>query len=265
MFTSLDERARALDRHLLNIQEQICEMANIPATSLQPVGIPSQDNVWVCGRICCEAAEGRINKSSIVLEGSRRDSAGRRVHLELQDIPFYSLFPGQIVMVEGVNSSGRKMIAKRIIEGLPLPLPKSAAKELLKYHHDTLYQGGKPLSVITAAGPFTTSDNLDYAPLEDLLIKIIKQKPDVLILTGPFVDITHPILATGDAAVKRVDDDGNETEHLASYEMVFAEKIMRDGLGALFNSEEEYGTIPTQIILVPSLLDAHHEFGKSFS
>lgn len=87
MFTTLDERARALDRHLLKLQEQLCALASIPDGELHPVGVPSQDMVWVCGRICCEAAEGRINKASVVLEGSRRDSGGRRVHLDLQELP----------------------------------------------------------------------------------------------------------------------------------------------------------------------------------
>ena len=36
---------------------------------LTPVGLPKQETVMVVGRICCEAAEGRINKASVVLEG----------------------------------------------------------------------------------------------------------------------------------------------------------------------------------------------------
>ena len=58
---------------------------------------------------------------------------------------------------------------------------------------------------------------------------------------------------------KREKADGIKTHH-ASYEMVFVEKIVRDGFQSLFNSEAEYGVIPTNIILIPSLQDAHHEF-----
>lgn len=267
MFTSLDERARALDRHLLKLQEQLCALASIPDGELHPVGVPSQDTVWVCGRICCEAAEGRINKSAVILEGSRRDSAGRRVHLDLQEVPAYSLFPGQIVLVEGVNSSGRRMVARRIIEGIPKPVLTSPATKLLEFHHSNLYQGGSALSVVTAAGPFTTSDNLDYQPLQDLLVKMVESKPDVLILVGPFVDITQPLLSTGDVRLPDnvVDDDGNVVEsdstHAASYEMVFVEKIVRDSITALFDSAMDAGEqLPTHVVLVPSLQDAHHEF-----
>lgn len=57
--------------------------------------------------------------------------------------------------------------------------------------------------------------------------------------------------------------DGNlmyGEEHNASYEMVFIEKVIRDGLKSYFNSADDYdGCLPTKVILVPSLLDAHHE------
>jgi len=271
MFTTLEERARALDRHLLKLQSQLCKFASIPEDELHPVGSPSQDTVWVCGRICCEAAQGRINKSSVVLEGSRRDSGGRRVKLELQDLSSYSLFPGQVVLVEGVNSSGRKMVAKKILEGIPPPIQTSSATKLLEYHHSTYYQGGSPLSIITAAGPFTTSDNLDYQPLQDLLVNVLQTKPDVLILVGPFVDVSQSLLKTGDVQLRNnYDDDDEENEgapaaahetHGASYEMVFVEKVIRDCIQSMFDSEADFGgPLPTNIVLVPSLLDAHHEF-----
>jgi DNA polymerase alpha subunit B len=128
---------------------------------------------------------------------------------------------------------------------------------------------GEPLSVLIAAGPFTTQDNLDYAPLTEILTKVQNTKPDVLILVGPFVDSSHPILATGDIVLDEKDDDDNIIgQHGASYETVFIEKIIRDGLQMMFNGQEDdsstgfkgCGPIPTNIILVPSLLDAHHEF-----
>lgn len=142
MFTTLDERSRAFDKHLLHMQGLMCELANIPLEDLTPVGLPSQENVWVCGRICCETAEGRLNKTSVTLEGSKRDSSGRRIQLDLSEINSYSLFPGQIVLVEGTNSSGRRMIVRRIVEGTAAPLPSSTPAQLLQYHHTSAYQGG---------------------------------------------------------------------------------------------------------------------------
>jgi len=111
-----------------------------------------------------------------------------------------------------------------------------------------------------AAGPFTTTDSLNYEPLEDLLGRVLKEKPDVCILVGPFVDSSHPILASGDVTLDDLDENDEKVgTHDASYEMVFVERIIRDGLQRLFNAEEEFGVVPTNFILVPSLLDAHHE------
>jgi DNA polymerase alpha subunit B len=125
----------------------------------------------------------------------------------------------------------------------------------MEYHHSATHQGGEPLEIMVACGPFTTSDNLSYEPLLDLLRKVITKKPDVLVLVGPFVDITQPLLANGEATIG--DEDGR---HDATYEMVFVECVVRDCIQALFNSEEEFGRILTNIVLIPSLLDGHHEF-----
>lgn len=38
---------------------------------ITPVGVPRQEHVVVVGRICCEAAEGKINRASILLEVCR--------------------------------------------------------------------------------------------------------------------------------------------------------------------------------------------------
>ena len=263
MFTTLHERSAASEKHFVDMENSLLELAKLTYDDLHPVGIPSQNIVWICGRICSEAGANKMNATSIILEGGR-ESSGRRVHLELQSVSSYALFPGQIVLVQGINSTGRKMVAQRIIDGCPCPHIKSLPSKLLEYHHSTRYQGGQPLQVITAAGPFTTSDNLSYEPLTALLGNALRSKPDVLILIGPFVDITQPIIASGEIALSNEyeDKDGQVivSEHSASYEMVFIEKIVRDGLTLLFNSEEEYGTLPTHIVVIPSLNDAHHEY-----
>lgn len=260
MFTPLRERAMALDKQLTRLQDYMCEKAQLSPDDLQPVGIPSPEMVWVCGRICTDAAEGKINRDSVLLEGSNKDSNGRRVKLDLSKVGAYSLFPGQIVLVEGTDSSGKTMVVKRIVEGFHLETPKTPPDRLLEYHHSKVFQKGQALKVITAAGPFTTSDSLNYAPLEDLLSRVVREKPDLLILVGPFVDCTQPLLSSGEVILGEYDEDDNLVgSHGASYEMIFVMKIIRDGLTRLFNTEEEHGVIPTNIIMVPSLQDAHHE------
>ena len=39
MFTTLEERARAMEIHLLSLQEKMCTLASIPANTLQPVSL----------------------------------------------------------------------------------------------------------------------------------------------------------------------------------------------------------------------------------
>ena len=116
---------------------------------------------------------------------------------------------------------------------------------------------GRPLSVIMAAGPFTTSDNLDYDPLKDLLLKALETQPDVLILTGPFVDVSQKILESGDIQLKSYENDEVVGTHSATYEMVFIECVIRDCIASMYLNNDR---LATHIILVPSLYDAHHEF-----
>jgi DNA polymerase alpha subunit B len=50
---------------------------------------------------------------------------------------------------------------------------------------------------LTAAGPFTTSDNLAYEPFVELLAYARKKCPNLLVLMGPFVDRDHPHIKQG--------------------------------------------------------------------
>ena len=78
-------------------------------------------------------------------------------------------------------------------------------------------------------------------------------------LIGPFVDISNPIIESGDVVlVDRDDDDEIRSTLTASYEIVFLKRIISDGLTELFNTDSEE-SVRTHIVLVPSLLDAHHE------
>ncbi len=80
---------------------------------------------------------------------------------ELFSVSFYS----QIIAMKGINSMGNKFVAKKLLESLPPPLPANKEES-----------PRGPLNVVIAAGPFSTSDNLTFEPLADL-IKVIKVKP----------------------------------------------------------------------------------------
>lgn len=47
-----------------------------------------QEPDWFIGRICCDS-EGRLNDSSVLLEGNIAVSGGRRTRLDLSRLPAY--------------------------------------------------------------------------------------------------------------------------------------------------------------------------------
>jgi DNA polymerase alpha subunit B len=55
-----------------------------------------------------------------------------------------------------------------------------------------------PLSILLGAGPYSADDNLDFEPFHVLCSQAADTYADALILTGPFIDIDHPLIASGD-------------------------------------------------------------------
>ncbi len=53
---------------------------------------------------------------------------------------------------------------------------------------------GKHMSVVVASGPYTLQSNLSFEPLKDLFDYVKRTAVSALILTGPFLDHTHPLL-----------------------------------------------------------------------
>ena len=250
MYTELEERAHALDQHLEHMEKDIG--AKIAVDQVSPIGVPSQDTVWVCGRVCNETSEGKMNATSVMLEGSRKSSAGRAVHLDLKDAPSYALFPGQIVMAQGISANGRRFNVKQLVEGVPRPLATTTPQQLLEFQYSSSYQNGKPLTVVTATGPFTTSDALDYEPLRDLLSNMLSTNPDVVVLMGPFVDIAHPLVQDGDIEIAQ--EDTGEIE-IYSFERLFVEHVCGN-IRAFYDEDDDS---PTNFVLIPALGDAYHE------
>ncbi len=98
MFTPLVVRSETLEHTLKSLQDDMEKRLGGDLLGvISPTSVPQQEPVTVIGRICCEASDGRINKMSIMLEGSRKDSGGHRIHLDLRDMtpPVFSFFPGQ--------------------------------------------------------------------------------------------------------------------------------------------------------------------------
>ncbi|XP_051122291.1 uncharacterized protein LOC127245449 [Andrographis paniculata] len=208
--------------------------------------VACQKSIFAVGMICCEE-EGRLKEKPVLLQSSVEHSGGQRVRLDLQKLSQFSIFPGQVVGVEGHNPSGHCLIASKIINFIPWSVPSSDENPAKRQTMDHSLKLSRPLqdkselSLIVAAGPFSTSDNLLFEPLTELIAYARRKQPQLLVLLGPFIDSDHPELRKGTV---------NQT-----FDEIFRLEI----LGKLQDYVEYMG--PTvRVILIPSIKDANHDF-----
>jgi DNA polymerase alpha/epsilon subunit B len=249
MFCPPDQRARVLNQVLHDLGTQIMEQLSgnedemndhAAVAPLEVVGVPRPEKITCVGRIVPAALSGeKMTPNTVQLEGLSESSWGARMQLQLPTTSgattsSWSLFPGQIVAVQGYNPTGRSMMVHDVHDvGAVLPPDSSLSSS--------------PLKMVVAAGPYTTTDRLDYAPLEDFLrLVLVTERPQVVILTGPFVDVNHPRLARGDTREK-------DNEPLLSFQEFFQQMI----LDRLADFLQDHANL--QFVLVPSLDDATTE------
>ena len=170
---------------------------------MPPPNIPRQEQILTVGRICCDSVTdaSKLNDRSVLLETSRLIGNGIRIPLNLEALITggtpYSLFPGQIVGVRGRNPSGRLFNVEAFVAP-PLPPPATTdVSRLASLYPPNDPKSKEPLQFMVAAGPFTLPDSLEYEPFASLIDKAESQKPDVLILLGPFVEGSHPLIMEG--------------------------------------------------------------------
>merc|ERR550532_3293677 len=96
---------------------------------LGTVGVPTQAEAMLCGRVACEGLEGRLNERSILLEGCR-GSIIARVQLSVAQCQRVVAFPGQIVAVLGRSGmTGTNFHARDFVAGLPPPANQASGLE----------------------------------------------------------------------------------------------------------------------------------------
>ena len=66
-------------------------------------------------------------------------------------------------------------------------MPRTPVNKLRAFYQpsgdgSTFARGG--LDIIAAVGPFTTADNLEFRPLDDLVRVVETQKPDLVVLVS---------------------------------------------------------------------------------
>ncbi|KAF8378143.1 hypothetical protein HHK36_029480 [Tetracentron sinense] len=208
--------------------------------------VASQKSVFSVGMVCCDG-EGHLNEKSIMLQGSVEHSGGQRVRLDLQKLNQFSFFPGQVVAIEGNNPSGHCLIASKVVDSIPVvlspdvsmpPGKKQAMDQEIQPSPSSLLA---ELSLVIAAGPFTTTDNLLFEPLIELLAYASRKQPQLLVMLGPFVDSEHPEIKKG--TLDR------------SFDEIFQVEILRK-----LQDYSEFMGPAARVLLVPSIRDANHVF-----
>ncbi|KAJ6323977.1 hypothetical protein OIU76_011306 [Salix suchowensis] len=245
MYDRIEDRFNALENRIRKHATVLCA-SGLYEEPMDPT-VASQRNIFAVGMICCDG-EGRLNEKSIMLQSSVEHSGGRNVRLELHNLSQFSIFPGQIVGIEGQNPSGHCLIASKLVDSVPLSAiaavyqhpTKKQALDLVVESTDSSYVQ-KEISALIASGPFTTTDNFFFEPLTELLAYASRKLPQLLVLMGPFVDSEHPEIKKG--AVDR------------SFDELFSQEILRR-----LQEHVEYAGSDVRVILVPSIRDAQHDF-----
>jgi DNA polymerase alpha subunit B len=223
MAMKLSEASAVLDDRIDEFRQLIQEHHNLEDSAFGNPSRQSPSEIIAVGRITSEFMEGKLNVSSLILEGSRKWGRGMRVPLKLENVTSYNFFPGQIVALRGTNASG----------DTPESDPSSP----------------RSLTVLIAAGPYTTDQNLDFAPLQTLLNNAAESVADAVILIGPFLDAEHPLIRTGDFDLP---------PHTTSPDQATMTDLFRHHISSLLQTFTQ--RVPTcSVILVPSLRDAHHK------
>ncbi|KAK8490467.1 hypothetical protein V6N12_005441 [Hibiscus sabdariffa] len=209
--------------------------------------VASQRSIFSVGMICCES-EGHLNDKSIFLQSSVKHSGGQRVRLELNKLSRYSFFPGQVVGIKGHNPSGHCLIASELVDYIPLSIAADtdlppAKKQALDEEIQATDLSSTPteITMIIAAGPFTTTDNLSFEPLSELLAYATRHSPQLVILLGPFIDSEHPQVKKGTVDL--------------SFDDIFQSEVLR-----MVQDYLEYMGPTARLVMIPSVRDANHDF-----
>lgn len=203
MAMHLSEASEVLDDRIDEFQSLIQIHHTLEDSVFGNAANQATSEIIAVGRIASDAPEGRLNASSLVLETSRRTGAGLRIPLRLESVS-YEFFPGQIVAVRGINASGNYFSVNEVLEmpllppAASLPSTMHALNERLGVEEDGSENSAHALNILVSSGPYTADDNLAFEPLQALCEKAAESYADVLIMVGPFLDLEHPLLASGD-------------------------------------------------------------------
>ncbi|VDK48546.1 unnamed protein product [Anisakis simplex] len=134
-----------------------------------------EEPFYICGQVLDESDEKQESGGWFIRSDDEEDMS--MVNIDLSHLHQFSLFSGKIVAMKGTNKDGSLFVPSEIFEPAKMQLSSIVNKSVVDQ-----------LSIWCACGPFTSNDTLSYEQLYDLLSLVKQQKPNILILMGPFVD-----------------------------------------------------------------------------
>lgn len=138
----------------------------------------------ICGQILSDdPVSNKLNCKSMLLETSRRIDKRYKLDFSKCGSPF-SLRNASIVAIEGEEIDDVIYATNVLFEAEPA-MPTSSIDRVAT----------EPFEIVFGCGPYTARSDLDYVGLESLVVKVVETKPSVVVLMGPFVDITHPLIS----------------------------------------------------------------------
>lgn len=188
MYDNLLQKTSIAADRIFDIGDEICtklirEHADVFGKDLHnqvfKIAAPTQDAINCVGRICSDS-DCKLDLHSTWLIGAD-EICLRSYRLHFDRMKVFALFPGQTVLMRGMNPRGDSFFVDEIISERDLTYANAP-------------QVKENLNVIVASGPFTIQENMSYEPLNELLAYCKQHRPDILILIGPFLDADHPMV-----------------------------------------------------------------------
>lgn len=242
----LSVRVENLRARVKTLGAAIRDLYGLPSYSPEAFSAKSADPIYVYGRVIVDPESlggisiGRLNGKSVALESSD----GNTVRLDLSRLeegkrPVF-LSPGMVIVVYGVKTDDRVMDVHAIYDNCLPATGNNVKKEIVDDGPDDEVQF---FDIITAAGPYTTVNNLKYEPLDDLLRIVERNKPALVVLAGPFVDVRHSLVSD---------------TLTAPFEQLFFTRILHPISDCSRRLREQDHTC--EFVIVPSIEDAHQPF-----
>lgn len=250
----LTEASDFLDERINEFTELVMKHHKLEDSAFGNAASQGTSEIITVGRIASDSLEGKLNAASLVLETSRQMGNALRVPLNLGKLQGYQFFPGQIVALRGINSSGREFTVHEVLD-IPLLPNAASAPDALSSHMERLRGGPDamdsdtelmPLNILFASGPYTADDNLEFGPLHAICSEAADTYVDALVLTGPFIDMEHPLIASGDFDLP---DEAHYEPDTATMNTVF-KYLISPALNRLVASNPR-----VTILLIPSVRD----------